>query len=149
MSDTVKAMLVRPGAFPEMIALEKDPERGYLPAMQGAVEGLVEPFDVLFEGSPALYVNDEGIFGREPNRVIVATESMHERGYLSQFDFDHVVEAGEPYTIIWGNILAVAYGDDGELRDLNDEEIAKVCREFATRESLLSLGELFSRIVAA
>jgi len=149
MGDAVKAMLVRPGKFPEMIELERDPEGGYLPAMQDAVDGYIEPFDVLFEGSPALYVNEEGVFTQMPNRAVMATEKMHEAGYLSQLRLDHVVEAGEPYTILFGNVLAVAYGEDGELRDLDDGEIARVCREFGTAESLRSARVILEGLRAA
>ena len=149
MGNAVKAMLVRPGKFPEMVELEKDPEEGYLPAMQDAVDGCIEPFDVLFEGSPTLYVNEDGVFTQLPNRAVIATEKMHEAGYLSQLRLDHVVEAGEPYTLLFGNILAVAYGDDGELRDLDDGEIARVCREFGTAESLRSAQDILKGLRAA
>jgi hypothetical protein len=149
MGNAVKAMLVKPGKYPEVVELERDPEGGYLPAMQDAVGGFIEPFDVLFEGSPTLYVNEEGVFTQMPNRVVMATEEMHEAGYLSQLHPDHVVEAGEPYTLLFGNILAVSYDEDGDLRDLEDAEIARVCRAFATRESLYSVRELFKEASAA
>lgn len=76
--------------------------------LQQHVGGLIEPLDVLGNGV-CLYVNEEGIGTLPPNRALYATKEMEEAGFLSQLDFKHVAKEGELYTVLFGNIVAVAY----------------------------------------
>lgn len=82
-------------------------------------------FAGLFPAS--LYVNEEGLFTCPPNRAIFATEEMAKAGYLSQLDYSKVVEMGDFYTVLNGDIVAVGFDPEtGESRSLTDGEIARV-----------------------
>lgn len=130
----MRAALIPVGEEPRIIEMENT-----LQEMQAAVGGNIEVFDVLFEGKPCLYVNEEGIYECKPNRAVYATKDMEEAGYLSQMHPNEVVKEGELYTILFGNILAVSYDvdEEGELveRDITDEEFEKVKKVFVDRES--------------
>ena len=101
--------------------------------LQDLVEGLIEPFDVLFGESPLLWVNEEGLFTQAPNRAVYADASMEQAGYLSQIDGQPVRE-GDLFTILFGNIVAVSYDRDAEgetvARDIAEEEFERLARVF-------------------
>lgn len=62
-----------------------------------------------------------------PNRAIFATEEMAKAGYLSQLDYSKVVEMGDFYTVLNGDIVAVVFDPEtGESRSLTDGETARV-----------------------
>lgn len=129
----MKAALIPVGEEPRIIEMENT-----LQEMQAVVGGNIEVFDVLFEGKPCLYVNDEGLFTCMPNRAVYATKAMETEGYLSQMDYSHVVKEGELYTVLFGDILAVSYnfGEDGPVeRDITDEEFAKLREVFKDETS--------------
>ena len=69
--------------------------------------GNIETFDIAFGEEVSLYVNEEGLFTCPPNRAIFATEEMAKAGYLSQLDYSKVVEMGDFYTVLNGDIVAV------------------------------------------
>ena len=129
-SRTVKVVSIAVGHEPETV--ESDCS---LESLQGFVGGFIEPFDVLFGDSPCLFVNEEGLYnGSEPIRAVYATDEMAAAGYLSQADFRRVVEPGELYAVLFGDIVGVSYGTDPETgdrvpRDITQEEFYRVCRE--------------------
>ena len=72
-------------------------------------------------------MNEEGLFTCPPNRAIFATEEMAKAGYLSQLDYSKVVEMGDFYTVLNGDIVAVGFDPEtGESRSLTDGESARV-----------------------
>lgn len=124
----MKAVLFPVGEKREIVDIEPA-EGGWLPVLQEAVGGLIEPFDVLFGDEPLLYVNEEGLVnGMHPNRTVMADSAMEEAGMVSPIDGRTPAMRGEVYTVLFGPILAVSYGPDGEIRDMTDEEVDKVCR---------------------
>lgn len=89
--------------------------------------GNIETFDIAFGEGVSLYVNEEGLFTCPPNRAIFATEEMAKAGYLSQLDYSKVVEMGDFYTVLNGDIVAVGFDPEtGESRSLTDGETARV-----------------------
>lgn len=89
--------------------------------------GNIETFDIAFGEEVSLYVNEEGLFTCPPNRAIFATEEMAKAGYLSQLDYSKVVEMGDFYTVLNGDIVAVGFDPEtGESRSLTNGEIARV-----------------------
>ena len=128
--------VVEPGRDPYVKRVEPDGEGSYLRAFQREVGGYIEPFDVLFDQSPSIYVNDDGIAGGlAPNRAVYANERMEEVGYLSQMDYETVVSRGDLYTILFGTFIAVSYGEDGEARDITADELERVNGQFAGARS--------------
>lgn len=60
-------------------------------------------------------------------RAIFATEEMAKAGYLSQLDYSKVVEMGDFYTVLNGDIVAVGFDPEtGESRSLTDGELSRV-----------------------
>lgn len=102
--------------------------------LQQHVGGLIEPLDVLGNGV-CLYVNEEGIGTLPPNRALYATKEMEEAGFLSQLDFKHVAKEGELYTVLFGNIVAVAYDENMDMKDLTQEQIDSLCEQFKDSNS--------------
>lgn len=103
-----------------------DPETGQA-TFQALVGGNIETFDIAFGEGVSLYVNEEGLFTCPPNRAIFATEEMAKAGYLSQLDYSKVVEMGDFYTVLNGDIVAVGFDPEtGESRSLTDGETARV-----------------------
>lgn len=89
--------------------------------------GNIETFDIAFGEGVSLYVNEEGLFTCPPNRAIFATEEMAKAGYLSQLDYSKVVEMGDFYTVLNGDIVAVGFDPEtGKSRSLTDGETARV-----------------------
>lgn len=109
-----------------------DPETGHATgAWKVACESIdldeVPLSDIAFGEGVSLYVNEEGLFTCPPNRAIFATEEMAKAGYLSQLDYSKVVEMGDFYTVLNGDIVAVGFDPEtGESRSLTDGETARV-----------------------
>lgn len=125
----MRVALIPVGEDPRIIKIENTLEE-----MQKMVGGYIEPFDVLFEGKPCLYVNEEGLLKCQPNRAVYATKEMQDAGYLSQIYQGRLVREGEVYTVLFGNILAVSYDitEEGEWaeRDITEEEFGKLKQTF-------------------
>ena len=127
----MKGVLIPVDGVPKPIHIQKDADGSALDALQRLVGGNIEAFDALFGEAICVYVNEEGLFSCPPNRAVYATQAMEEAGYISQLDYSHVVRAGELYTILFGNLVAVGYDPEtGEDRDLTDGEIKAVCDYF-------------------
>lgn len=109
-----------------------DPETGHATgAWKVACESIdldeVPLSDIAFGEGVSLYVNEEGLFTCPPNRAIFATEEMAKAGYLSQLDYSKVVEMGDFYTVLNGDIVAVGFDPEtGESRSLTDGELSRV-----------------------
>lgn len=96
--------------------------KGDLDSLQDAVGGYIEHLGILEDRGIDLWVNEEGLYLCEPNRMLMYTEGMVEAGYLSQFDYSEVGEVGEPYTIINGTIVALGSDGEGDCIGLTDEQ---------------------------
>ena len=122
--------------------LEADGCGSFLHALQSFVGGPIEPAGYIFEDMPAAYVNEEGLLTASldtANRAIYATRQMAEAGYLSQMDFSHVVEEGELYSIVFGDIVCVGFAPEtGEDCDIADTEAERVAKRFGNVESIES-----------
>lgn len=125
----MKAMLVEVGKAPHVVSISQSQT---LKDMQGHVQGLVEPLSIpLFESQElCIFVNEEGILQKmEPNRAIYATKLMEEKGYLSQINFSPI-KKGDLYTILFGPVLILAYGEEGKIRSMTEAEVNEVVRYF-------------------
>lgn len=118
----IRAMLIPVGDRPREVGISPTDS---LKDLQGCVGGLIEPVDVLGDGI-TLYVNEEGLGTLPPNRALYATKEMEQKGYLSQMDYAHVAKEGELYTVLFGDIVAVSYNPEGELRDISPEQMEKL-----------------------
>lgn len=133
---------------PKCVEISPNANGSYLSALQSLVHGLIEPFGVLFGESPMLYVNEEGMLqGMGPNRAVYATKSMEKNGYLSQLDFSTSVKEGDCYAVLYGPILAVSHDENGNFRDISDDEWDQVRAEFSGPESMQSGLAAFRAIV--
>lgn len=120
-------MLIATGELPREVTLLPDKNGSTLKPLQALVGGNIETFDIAFGEGVSLYVNEEGLFTCPPNRAIFATEEMAKAGYLSQLDYSKVVEMGDFYTVLNGDIVAVGFDPEtGESRSLTDGETARV-----------------------
>lgn len=120
-------MLIATGEPPREVTLLPDKNGSTLKPLQTLVGGNIETFDIAFGEGVSLYVNEEGLFTCPPNRAIFATEEMAKAGYLSQLDYSKVVEMGDFYTVLNGDIVAVGFDPEtGESRSLTDGETARV-----------------------
>lgn len=123
----IRAMLIATGEPPREVTLLPDKNGSTLKPLQALVGGNIETFDIAFGEGGSLYVNEEGLFTCPPNRAIFATEEMAKAGYLSQLDYSKVVEMGDFYTVLNGDIVAVGFDPEtGESRSLTDGESARV-----------------------
>lgn len=123
----IRAMLIATGEPPREVTLLPDKNGSTLKPLQALVGGNIETFDIAFGEGGSLYVNEEGLFTCPPNRAIFATEEMAKAGYLSQLDYSKVVEMGDFYTVLNGDIVAVGFDPEtGESRSLTDGETARV-----------------------
>ena len=123
----IRAMLIATGEPPREMTLLPDKNGSTLKPLQALVGGNIETFDIAFGEGVSLYVNEEGLFTCPPNRAIFATEEMAKAGYLSQLDYSKVVEMGDFYTVLNGDIVAVGFDPEtGESRSLTDGETARV-----------------------
>lgn len=123
----IRAMLIATGEPPREVTLLPDKNGSTLRPLQALVGGNIEAFDIAFGETVSLYVNEEGLFTCPPNRAIFATEEMAKAGYLSQLDYSKVVEMGDFYTVLNGDIVAVGFDPEtGESRSLTDGETARV-----------------------
>lgn len=93
----------------------------------------IEAFSPVYGNQPLLWVDDEGVFTKSPNRAVYANEQMVQEGYISQATGE-VVKKDELYTILFGNIVAVSYeyDENGEdiARDITDEELEQLKSDF-------------------
>lgn len=105
----IRAMLIATGEAPREVTLLPDKNGSTLKSLQALVGGNIETFDIAFGEEVSLYVNEEGLFTCPPNRAIFATEEMAKAGYLSQLDYSKVVEMGDFYTVLNGDIVAVGF----------------------------------------
>lgn len=127
----ITAALIPTGELPRKVTLRADENGSFLKPLQEAVGGNIEAFDVLTEDGMCLYVNDEGLFTCPPNRAIYATEEMEEAGYLSQLDYVSPVKAGDFYTVLHGNIVAVGTDmETGEDISLTDDQMLRITDYF-------------------
>lgn len=79
------------------------------------------------EGGAPLPADALGTPEEQGIRAIFATEEMAKAGYLSQLDYSKVVEMGDFYTVLNGDIVAVGFDPEtGESRSLTDGETARV-----------------------
>lgn len=123
----IRAMLIPTGEPPREVTLLPDKNGSTFKPLQALVGGNIETFDIAFGEEVSLYVNEEGLFTCPPNRAIFATEEMAKAGYLSQLDYSKVVEMGDFYTVLNGDIVAVGFDPEtGESRSLTDGETARV-----------------------
>ena len=114
----IRAMLIATGEPPREVTLLPDKNGSTLKPLQALVGGNIETFDIAFGEGVSLYVNEEGLFTCPPNRAIFATEEMAKAGYLSQLDYSKVVEMGDFYTVLNGDIVAVGFDPEtGESHD--------------------------------
>lgn len=121
------SLLIATGEPPREVTLLPDKNGSTLKPLQALVGGNIETFDIAFGEEVSLYVNEEGLFTCPPNRAIFATEEMAKAGYLSQLDYSKVVEMGDFYTVLNGDIVAVGFDPEtGESRSLTDGETARV-----------------------
>ena len=141
---TLEVVVVPVGDRPYRKVIEADRDGSFLHELQACVEGLIEPASFIFEDAPAVYVNEEGLMGASletANRAIYATRRMAEMGYLSQMDYSHVVEEGELYSIVFGDMVCVGFDPEtGEDRDISDAEAERVMDRFGSDESIISGG---------
>lgn len=123
----MKGLLIKKDEFPREIDIEVNEDGSALRSLQGLVGGNIDAFDVLFDDGVSLYINEEGLFTCPPNRAIFATEHMEQAGFLSQMDYSHVVQKGELYTVLHGDIVAVGFDcETGADRDLTADEMRTV-----------------------
>ena len=115
----IRAMLIATGEPPREVTLLPDKNGSTLKPLQALVGGNIETFDIAFGEEVSLYVNEEGLFTCPPNRAIFATEEMAKAGYLSHLDYSKVVEMGDFYTVLNGDIVAIGF--NGSISDLADK----------------------------
>lgn len=60
---TLEVMVVPVGGEPYRKTLEADSNGSFLRGLQTCVDGMIEPAGYIFEDAPAVYVNEEGLFG--------------------------------------------------------------------------------------
>lgn len=141
---TLDVMVVPAGGRPYRKAIEVDCDGSFLHGLQACVGGLIEPASYIFEDAPTVYVNEEGLLGASldtANRAIYATKRMAEMGHLSQMDYSHVVEEGELYSIVFGDMVCVGFDPEtGEDRDITNAEAERVMDRFGNDESIMSGG---------
>lgn len=98
MKRTLDVMIVPVGREPEFKTLESDESGSFLKALQGCVDGPIEPLPWLFDDAPAGYCNEEGALGAtflDANRAVYADKAMEDAGFLSQLDFRTPVREGD------------------------------------------------------
>ena len=128
----MKALLIPTDGNPTPLDIPEDDTGSTLHALQDAVGGLIEPFDVLFGPDITLYVNEEGLAdGLRPNRAIHATRDMERAGYLSQMDYRTRVREGDLYAILAGPIVALGFDRrNGRNRSLTPAQADRVTDYF-------------------
>ncbi len=113
MSDKIRCLLVRCGAKPEEIYINRNFS---LKELQQIVEGYIECLtfkeaDNNIVGVTAV-INEEGKFLCEPNR---------ELRYSDYRDMDY--NDNSAFDILCGNIILIGHNDEGDWEDLPTEEI--------------------------
>lgn len=120
----MKAMLIPVEGEPKRVDVEG------LDDLQRLVGGNIEAFPVYDSRGWTVYVNDDGLFGSEPNRAVFADTDMEDSGYPSQMD-GHAIRNGELYTVLCGPIVAVGFdAEEGTDVDLTDEQEAEIAEIF-------------------
>ena len=105
----MKGMLIPTDGTPHAIDIQQDENGSALHDLQQLVGGYIEPFDVIFGENICLYVNEEGLGNCPPNRAVYATRNMVEDTRSRVWTTPAVVQEGELYTILWGDIVAVGF----------------------------------------
>lgn len=151
-ANALEVMVVPVGGEPYRKTLEADSDGSFLRGLQACVGGMIEPAGYIFGDAPAVYVNEEGLFGASldtANRAVYATREMADAGYLSQMDYSHVAEEGELYSIVFGNMVCVGFDPEtGEDRDITDAECARVTDRFGGSTSIQSGALEYLRMAA-
>ncbi|WP_124060511.1 DUF3846 domain-containing protein [Gordonibacter sp. Marseille-P4307] len=140
--NTLEVMMVPVGGKPYRKTLGADESGSFLRTLQECVGGMMEPAGYIFGNAPAVYVNEEELFGASldtANRAVYATHEMAEAGYLSQMDYSSVVEGGDLYSIVFGDMVCVGFDHEtGEDRGISDDEAARVIKRFGGSKSIQS-----------
>lgn len=128
MGEKLKVGIARVGETPELIEVDKDE---WFKEVQGLVGGNVEFFYPPYEDI-ILAVNEEGLFTCQPNRVVFANQKMEDERYLECFEYKKPVKVGDAYTILFGNIVAIAVNHDEEksVKDITDDEFGQFFADF-------------------
>lgn len=139
----IKIAVIEPGKNPYLKEVEpetrSDGKTSHLKAFKNEVGGLIEYFEPLWGDRPALITNEEFLSnGSEPNRAIYANERIHDTGYIDMMTYSHVPEVGELYGLMFGTFIAVSHDEEGNPRDMPDDEWSKVLGEFAGEKSINS-----------
>ena len=125
----MKAMLVPTGAMPKMV------EVSGLRDLQRLVGGYVEACSWVFGDKPAVYVNSEGKLELGPNRAVYATAEDEGKVLWS----GKTVREGDVLDVIYGDFVCIGFDwEEGEDRDITDEEAEKVMKRFGTEQSIAS-----------
>ena len=130
------------------VFISPDESGSYWNAIGVLLDGWREHLDVCFVHGPTLLVNENGIAEHmSPNRIVWATRHTHEAGYLSQMDFEHVVDEDELYVVLFGPIIAMNeryVEDEGDWDEMvvdpiADEEVAQVERYVTPGAEIVAL----------
>lgn len=128
-SGKIQAVLVPVGFDP--VAIEIDGARDIMSHVGGIIDeasGYLPPDTLPFNLS--MYVNDEGLYGCQPNRAFYATESMEHEGYYSAIDGKPVV-SGLPSSLLFGNIVITGFNPEtGEDKSLSAGEMMDAMNYF-------------------
>ena len=124
-----RALLVPCGGMPREIEIDG------LADLQRAVGGYIESCAWIFNDEPAVFINEEGKFTCTPNRAVYAT--AEDEGKITWDDV--VIHEGDLLDIIYGDFVCIGMNpEEGENRDITDEEIALVNARFGTPDSVWS-----------
>lgn len=129
--DGVRAVVVPVNGKPYETTLTRGEGGSILPALQGAVGGLVDLYGPLAEdlAGADVWFNDEGIYECPPNRAVWATEAMGRVGYAN-FDATGPAKKDELMTILFGNLVVTGHDAEGNTVSLNQEQVDAATRYF-------------------
>lgn len=117
----MRALLIPTDGLPRTIDLPEG-----LEPLQVLVGGDIEPYPAL-DPNVTLWVNEDGISTRRPNRAVYATQEMIDAGYVSPSNWNRVLDPGECHTVLFGEIIATGYDpESGDNVDLTTEQIARL-----------------------
>jgi hypothetical protein len=127
--------------LPKMIELSED-ESEQLSTLQAMVGGYIDILGVRGDGLEFV-VNDCGLInGMPPNRVIYADKDMVAAGYYSQINGQQVHE-DDLYAILFGNVVAARYDEDGNMVSVTDEDLKTLQAEMPDSiEAMIELRNL-------
>lgn len=105
-----------------LVPVDREPVEVDIPdtyeALREAVGGFIEYVSTI--PGINIVVNEEGIYTCKPNRIMYATRSMYETGYLSALDgYKSISRPGEAYTLLFGDFIIVGAGTDDEGEECN------------------------------